>query len=750
MVATRRQSGKLAQPVKSSAPQGEDSDVMDSDSEDELEYDEDEDASEGEGSDWDNKTSRDLNGKAPGKRAKLAGSPSPKKQVEQPKIRRGHKSLSLLPTMPLDILFEILGRTSPKDLIALTRTNKTLRATLMTRNATTVWKSARDNIGCPECPSDFSEPKWAVLMFGSNCESCGTKNVFKADFGIRRRVCIPCKKNNLVVASRFSTVFPSYDDSVLTFVPYTNVGGWAHGRGSGSKFYWKSDVHETATKLAKLKENVRNKLQGAKQKLNEFQLERMNLVDEVVENVEMLYSWVPSDGAEDKKELRYNAIIAKFQALGYLEDDIRTGIFPQRECHLNALLTDRIWKRIQPILEPRVLECQKSRIALAREVLLGQRTEIADTAYKTYLKTLVPYQWLYHPTADTICGFSPFDQVINSPDNVTVSEASFQEAISMLPGLISTWSEERKATLKALIPSESSTTQTIIDIMDLATTVFQCESGSRCLANVSAWEFSHVGSLSRWGDGRRALFGWGDAGRHHCKSYGYASYNPPSKKLTFSTEGSMVVKSLISLAGLDVTRATPADMDQRDLRFFCSSCPPKRSMSQKDKYTRSVYTWRAAVDHTMMAYSQADKPTWQVLTAEQAVIVKRSETPDPVQDEKCWTCNHCPLYFSDLQSRSVILEHLKQSHDKVDCIEPRDLFYFPDKRHSKIPIPHIEVPAPLPPPKVPTVSEVVRCMRCMPPHNRREFQPSGVLAHLRDKHKINNPQAGADWVVIKR
>ena len=105
---------------------------------------------------------------------------------------RQRRSLSLLPAMPLDVLFEVritLAATSqwlamltadylrqvfshltPRDIINLSRTSRIFRDTLMTRSTTSVWKASREQFGAPECPSNMSEPQWAVLLFGNVCQ----------------------------------------------------------------------------------------------------------------------------------------------------------------------------------------------------------------------------------------------------------------------------------------------------------------------------------------------------------------------------------------------------------------------------------------------------------------------------------------------------------------------------------------------------------------------------------------------------
>jgi hypothetical protein len=64
----------------------------------------------------------------------------------------------------------------PKDLVVLTRASKPLRKVLLASNAITVWKETRERVGAPESFRDFSEPKWAGLLFGgTNCQVTRSK-----------------------------------------------------------------------------------------------------------------------------------------------------------------------------------------------------------------------------------------------------------------------------------------------------------------------------------------------------------------------------------------------------------------------------------------------------------------------------------------------------------------------------------------------------------------------------------------------
>ena len=125
-----------------------------------------------------------------------------------------------------------------------------------------------------------------------------------------------------------------------------------------------------------------------------------------------------------------------------------------------------------------------------------------------------------------------------------------------------------------------------IDHLSLAISVFKC-GNSACVANTSPWRGPH------W-EFSNALIAWDGIHAHQCKEdvtvRGTRRSIPSVYK--FSRQGSAAAVTLISLAGLHASSATPLDMDQRDLRFFCNTCGPMR---YGHKYGRRAYTWRSAV-----------------------------------------------------------------------------------------------------------------------------------------------------------
>jgi hypothetical protein len=65
------------------------------------------------------------------------------------------------------ILTQILGLVSPGDLLNMSRTNKLFGTT---PNVKSVWVASRSTVEAPEPPDDFTEVRWAKLLFHTNCQ----------------------------------------------------------------------------------------------------------------------------------------------------------------------------------------------------------------------------------------------------------------------------------------------------------------------------------------------------------------------------------------------------------------------------------------------------------------------------------------------------------------------------------------------------------------------------------------------------
>jgi len=68
---------------------------------------------------------------------------------------------------------QIFSFLQPKDILNLSRTSHSFKATLGAPNACGVWRAALDRDSAPGCPSDWNEPRWAALLYDRNCQVRG-------------------------------------------------------------------------------------------------------------------------------------------------------------------------------------------------------------------------------------------------------------------------------------------------------------------------------------------------------------------------------------------------------------------------------------------------------------------------------------------------------------------------------------------------------------------------------------------------
>ncbi|KAJ7485520.1 hypothetical protein FB451DRAFT_59049 [Mycena latifolia] len=708
MSTTRRQSGRLAkqtvsQPkIKAKAGSGK------------YKLEEEESCEESEEEESEGESDASDYGKRPVKRQKLQ---TRKSSTTLRKRKSMINKTCYLTAIVLDVLLEIFVQLDPKDLISLARTNHAFRGHLLSKASNNVWKKSRENADGPDCPPDLSEQRWAHLLYGeAKCQSCGAKNVQRVDFGLRRRACTRCLQANLVVTSSFRRHFPDLEDTILDLIPYTNIGGFAHGHASRSNFYWKPDIEKMVQILAVHERDVNMRVIGARKKLKDFTEERIALVATVVDHAAICKDWsrqlaiCRENEQELKCDQRYNAIKERFMKLGYTETDI-SCIVHQGSVRQPSQLTDRIWNNIYPELETLIKARRDKRLKAERDDLIAARTRLAKNIYIGYKKTLLPAQWRLLPGLYEVLQLPAFDAVLNAADDVNVEMAHFKEGRDALPAFVVSWAANRKMDLIRLInkgrtsgldPSDSQDGPTsAIEVsstqsLDLATTVFGCAQSHHC----------------------------------HATRYDYSIYqngrstNSIETILDFSKRGSDAAASLVTLAGLNDQQATCAEMDRLDLRFVCIACPGRNAPDNKQIY--STFSWRSAVSHFVTGRHSA--PLWQKLNSVDAQKVKSDEGPDSTLS---WSCNHCPQFLDDCRTFTDVTDHVKTIHAIANPKVPADLF-----RHLDIPRSPVTFTVPAP---------QYHCNRCPALVNRRVFKLDGVQSHLKAKHKVLNPVESEDW-----
>ncbi|KAI0684347.1 hypothetical protein C8Q76DRAFT_314579 [Earliella scabrosa] len=111
------------------------------------------------------------------------------------RVRTG--KLKDLMNVPLEIFYEVVTWLEPLDLLHLARTSKELRALLMSKGNSRLWKAARRNKpGLPDCPPHLSEPRYAASLFDHHCFTCGSERTRRVSHSLALRFCVPCCRMN--------------------------------------------------------------------------------------------------------------------------------------------------------------------------------------------------------------------------------------------------------------------------------------------------------------------------------------------------------------------------------------------------------------------------------------------------------------------------------------------------------------------------------------------------------------------------
>ena len=81
-----------------------------------------------------------------------------------------HDSRSRVHSLRTTTYTQVVTWLEPLDLLHLARTSKELRALLMSKGNSRLWKAARRNKpGLPDCPPHLSEPRYAASLFDHHC-----------------------------------------------------------------------------------------------------------------------------------------------------------------------------------------------------------------------------------------------------------------------------------------------------------------------------------------------------------------------------------------------------------------------------------------------------------------------------------------------------------------------------------------------------------------------------------------------------
>ncbi|EEB89628.1 hypothetical protein MPER_12253 [Moniliophthora perniciosa FA553] len=156
--------------------------------------------------------------------------------------------LSLLPTMPLDVLYvdhQIFGYLPPKSLLALIRVNRAFRETLLAPNTLSIWIATRKSCKAPDPLPGKTEVEWAQILFGNHyCQVCGARGAHRIVFLLQKRICYACVRSTGASEEQFKRMYPGVNSIVLDLV--FPVAGDQNKR---TVYYSRSEIEQVIKEL---------------------------------------------------------------------------------------------------------------------------------------------------------------------------------------------------------------------------------------------------------------------------------------------------------------------------------------------------------------------------------------------------------------------------------------------------------------------------------------------------------------------
>ncbi|KAJ2935035.1 hypothetical protein H1R20_g2022, partial [Candolleomyces eurysporus] len=561
-----------------------------------------------------------------GKRAeKVKATSNTKKKNAAAGKRR--KNECILTDMPLDVLLEILKYMVPLDLANLSYTNKLFWEMLTGPVTASLWKTARAAYKAPAPPEDFSEPRWAMLLFGTMCQSCGSKTPRGIDWYLRKRFCLACEKLHLVSASRFKSAFRGRDPAILEYLPYTKSGpstkGWRQYSDTLKiQYYWNEDIEESLQQWEKLSSRKSAK---AKDELEAWKKRRKERVASLLEMVPTFSQWdtqlwrLEEEEKENNKKRRLEGAKARLLAMGHEQVDIDSGVTLRTIPTGVPNVTNAVWAKLRRDVEPLVIAAKKKRLVEEVKELAHTRMAILRTRYQHFLAGLPASESYCCPPVEFLGLVPAVREHLEAEKDVSVTAQDFDSVFQEMPNHIAEYQRRKK----------------------------------RTAVDTASERWGHAGPSPRY----RVLQGWPMIASHCCVGgvntlrNGAALAMP--NNVVVDRELSAISYILLKLVGLPPDTTAVSEMDEKDARFVCVPCFSER--------TYQIFTWRGVIYHVACGGHQSTDtmPPFRLATPEDTKLARRA-TIARRDKAKAWSCNHCLDFIEadNAETKDVVLQHI--------------------------------------------------------------------------------------------
>ncbi|KAK1223325.1 hypothetical protein PQX77_013802 [Marasmius sp. AFHP31] len=614
----------------------------------------------------------------------------------------------------------------PQELV-LQAINRSFRTFLSSPPSNPIWKrSFASSIGpsAPACPDDVDGWEWARLLFGApKCDDCGEqRNSIAPDAALRKRLCNSClcardEGMPIHAIEQMSLVndliLKTLDQCVPPNTDYTDPD-----------HYVQADFDAVLEECVRLQVNVDTGIDGAELAMEEYKTTRRAYVATQLAHVRECNAWIIELHQHFRAEVerifdnQLKLIGKRLRREGFAEVDIADADWELRtvlngECHSRytdfneaivryTSLTRRNWQTIREPYRAIVQTHADKRRKQERETLV-------NNLISEHRKTTTPITARIWPPNEAFLTLAPFDGIINleptyEGKDPSVLEEALNRGKSLIPSFVNRWvSEINEHAMNELSkPVQKTRIQSAdVDPLELAINVFKCKGCSR----------------------GKCLMGWEEVALHmHCHPEGDVS-----KKIEWNYDGFRGVCVLLRELGLDRFKTTAREMDERDDRFVCLSCP---NVSR-----REARNWREAVAHRVA--HPKEKNTWKVLPSRLTAMIKKREGY-PAYSENYWACNHCHIHLHPLErvSRADAARHVVDEHKIRPPKEQIDYFFFPKADESPLRR------------KLFSVQDEALFLCLNKCGNQRLMNEGGIKMHQRDKHQLPESVPDRDYVCV--
>ncbi|KZO96112.1 hypothetical protein CALVIDRAFT_134138 [Calocera viscosa TUFC12733] len=151
----------------------------------------------------------------------LSDATEPKQTIKRRKLK-ATRVIKWVEETPTDIMLEIMSYLKPIDILNLSYTCRSMRASLTAPDSKPVWVHARVNVrGLPDLPPDFTETRYAAFMFKEVCQMCGAVSRPREELiDLRVRLCNKCMLEHCIHGTAARGILGTPEQLLLL---------WGHG-----------------------------------------------------------------------------------------------------------------------------------------------------------------------------------------------------------------------------------------------------------------------------------------------------------------------------------------------------------------------------------------------------------------------------------------------------------------------------------------------------------------------------------------